>query len=65
MDFPEPAGVYGATTVFENNEHVSICEDEPVFPVFCGIGMGWTWALWMVHTTVTSLAAKAMDGDFS
>jgi hypothetical protein len=62
MDFPESAGVYGATHVYEGGVFVEVGSHEPVFPVFRGLAMGWSWALWAMHTTVSTIVASVLPG---
>ncbi|CAK0861426.1 unnamed protein product [Prorocentrum cordatum] len=62
MDYPEPASVYGATHVWEGGRFIPVGADEVVFPAFRGVAMGWSWALWVVHSSVTSWVGHALSG---
>ncbi|CAK0868029.1 unnamed protein product, partial [Prorocentrum cordatum] len=62
MDYPEPASVYGATHVWEDGRLIPVGADDVVFPAFRGVAMGWSWALWVVHSSVTSWVGHALTG---
>ena len=62
FDFPEPAGVYHCTHVWTPTGPVAVSEDDIVFPVFCGVPMGWSWALWAVHSIVANETGLALSG---
>ena len=69
FDFPEDAGTYDCTRVWceQRGDWVSVDSSVTVFPVFCGIGMGWSWALWAVHNLVehkVEAARSDMQGSF-
>ena len=61
LDFPEMAGVYGCSAVYEGGNFVSVEYTEPVFPVFVGLAAGWSWAMWAMHSTVSSVVARSAD----
>ena len=62
FDFPEAADVYGCTHVWSATGLEPVPSDEPVFPVFCGVPMGWSWALWAIHSIVSHESAVALGG---
>ena len=62
MDYPETAGSYGCVEVWTPTGFEPVAADEAVFPVFCGVPMGWSWALWAVHSIVAHETAAALGG---
>lgn len=58
MNYPEQAGYYRVDRVYNEltGEFDFVSPETPVFPVFEGMAMGWSWALYFCHSTV-SLAA--------
>ena len=54
IDFPEPSGYYGVAEIYEDGKMVSVASDEVVFPVFTGLAMRWSWALWIVQCILTA-----------
>ena len=59
MDFPEAASEYGCSQVWVDGEFVPVSGETRVFPVFCGVAMGWSWALWTCHQTVASFVSDS------
>ena len=56
IDYPEPAEAYGAQEVFDPllGRHVAVEPTTLVFPVFRGLAMGWSWALYFCHLMVAA-----------
>lgn len=61
LNWPAPARTYGCNEVYENGAFDPIRPDDFVFPVSVGIPMGWSWALWAVHTTVSHWVGLTSD----
>lgn len=59
MDFPECASYYGVDRVLNEltGEFDSVSPSTLVYPVFEGMAMGWSWALYFCHSTVSKAAA--------
>ncbi|CAK0844871.1 unnamed protein product [Prorocentrum cordatum] len=62
MDFPERASYYQVSHIWTPDGLSPVDPDELVFPVFRGVPMGWSWALWAVHSSVTSWVADTLPG---
>ena len=60
FDFPDRAEHYSCRHVFEDGKWVEVAPGELVYPAFVGIAMGWSWALWAIHTTVSSILARSV-----
>jgi len=60
-DFPVRAGDVGVSSIFEDGHYVSIDPDELIYNCFCGIPMGWSWALWAIHRLVSDVLRTASD----
>lgn len=61
LNWPATARTYGCQEVYETGAFVPIAPGDFVFPVFVGIPMGWSWALWAVHTTVSYWVGLTSD----
>ena len=61
FDYPVRAGDVGVSSIFENGQYVSISPDEIIYNCFCGIPMGWSWALWAIHGLVSHVLRTASD----
>ena len=59
MDFPEAAFEYDCSQVWVDGKFVLVSGETRVFPVFCGVAMGWNWALWTCHQTVASFVSDS------
>ena len=59
MDFPEAASEYDCSQVWVDGEFGPVFGETRVFPVFCGVVMGWSWALWICHQTVVSFVSDS------
>ncbi|CAK0895895.1 unnamed protein product [Prorocentrum cordatum] len=62
MDFPERASYYQVSHIWTPDGLSPVDPDELVFPVFRGVPMGWSWALWAVHSSVTSWVSDTLPG---
>ena len=62
FDFPEQAGVWGVTSYWTPDGPQQVSPEQELFPVFRGVPMGWSWALWAVHSTVAHWTARALGG---
>lgn len=60
FDFPEQAAVWGVSTIWSRDGPVAVQPEQELFPVFRGVPMGWSWALWAVHSTVAHWTAEAL-----
>ena len=62
VDFPEPASEYGCDSVLTDFGFEAAGPDDLVFPAFCVVPMGWTWALHIVHSIVTYQVGLCLTG---
>ncbi|CAK0845014.1 unnamed protein product [Prorocentrum cordatum] len=62
MDFPERASYYQVSHIWTPDGLSPVDPDELVFPVFRGVPIGWSWALWAVHSSVTSWVSDTLPG---
>ena len=59
MDFPEATSEYDCSQVRVDGEFVPVSGETLFFPLFCGVAMGWNWALWTCHQTVASFVSDS------
>ena len=62
FDFPEQAAVWEVTSYWSASGPVPVSPEQELLPVFRGVPMGWSWALWAVHSTVAHWTAEALRG---
>ena len=69
IDFPKTAGFWkqhgiDITTVFEDDMGccIDVAPNEIVYPVVGAMAMGWSWALYMAHETVSYIARSTSIG---
>ena len=58
LDFPDTAEYYECSHVYEDGDWQPVSRHELVFPVFCVLAPGWSWAMWAMRTTVSNTVGK-------
>ena len=61
LDWALPAEEFGCTEALVDGVLQRVGGTTPVFACFCVIPMGWSWALWAVHRTVTHLVSDSSE----
>ena len=64
FDFPETAGTYGTSVVYDPSLrcYVQVSADTLVYPVYIGLAMGWSWSLWFCQRV---LADSMVTGTYA
>ena len=61
FNFPAEASEYRCGHVYEDRTWNAVGGHEVVYPCFVGLPMGWSFALWAMHTTVSSIVAASSE----
>ena len=60
FDTPETADTFDVTSIWSADGPEPVAPDDLLYPVFRGLSMGWSWALWALHTIVVAVIEPSL-----